>query len=73
MSDALKRIEERHKDEVFSDGFVACAECGDKPPCDVVRLARALEKIQLQCSGHADEFSRTVYQVAERTLEKVGG
>ena len=74
MSEALKRIEEKH------GGYHWCATVSGiewkalgNPPCDVVKLARALDEIQCQCAGHSDEFSRQVWQKAERVLREVAG
>lgn len=40
---------------------------------DRLKLAEALIAIQSQCAGHSDEFSRHVWQIAERVLADVAG
>lgn len=34
-------------------------------------LIQALRQIQSQCAGHADEFSRNVYKIADHALQRV--
>ena len=67
MSDALKRIEEKHS------GYHWCAEVSGiewkvrgKPPCDVVKLARALDEALGHIACHPTHRWR-------RTLEEVAG
>lgn len=36
-------------------------------------LVAALREVQSQCAGHADEFSRRVWQIADRALQQVEG
>lgn len=64
MNDALKRIEDWHLQAA------PCSRC-PKDPCDVVKLARALERARAtfaSCHGY-EGMARD----AERTLEEVAG
>lgn len=65
--DALKRIEEKHIDTPYADGFLYCTECEKDVPCNVIKLARALEEASALLEGegyHARQFRRTLEEVA---------
>jgi hypothetical protein len=38
---------------------------------DKLKLAEALVQVRSQCGGHADEFSGSVWRIAERVLAEV--
>lgn len=67
MNDALKRIEEKHSGTVHSDTLTVCDFCHRRHPCDVVKLARALDEIRREC------MCREHRALAQRTLEEVAG
>jgi len=94
VTDALKRIEEKHKPTPIEIGegysyqttkFTGCAECGDPHPCDVVKLARALEHLLNAVTfgpesdlspgnpGYAARIPIGFVDDAKRTLEEVAG
>lgn len=58
----LERIEKKHRPDKDS----LCVECWLHHPCDVVKLARALDKIARMGTACRRE-------IAERTLEEVAG
>ena len=75
MSDALKRIEEKHARQKTLPpprhrGVLICVKCGTEPyPCDVVKLARALDRARrnfVHCHGYEGAALD-----CERTLEEV--
>lgn len=82
MSD-LKRIEEQHKPTPMEIGegysyqtekFTGCADCGEPHPCDVVKLARALDAIMCELGVPQPGYPAPVanaYKRAERTLREV--
>ncbi len=68
MSDVLKRIEERHK---FCGYGGPCRVEDPDQPCDVVKLARALERARATfASCHGYEGAA---RDCERELEEVAG
>lgn len=67
MSDALKRIEEKHK-EGRQWHLPPCT----KDPCDVVKLARALDRI-LKTALPIMEEDTEAFAEGRRTLEEVAG
>lgn len=73
MSDALKRIEEKHhraRYKVVSEGRWFCQVCALPEPCDVVKLARALD--EAICYLEDEDYPATVESL-KRTLEEVAG
>lgn len=75
MTDALKRIEEKHDRECHR-----CFDPEDPGPCDVVKLARALEILKATARRVYEKYGtdwtewtdlRDELQNAERTLEEV--
>ncbi len=71
---ALKKIEERHKPCGCGQGGFAhdChCSCG-QVPCDVVKLARALDAL-LDTYGPMKPSPETEWAEAERTLKEVAG
>ena len=74
MSDALKRIEERHLPYGDHPGCLEYQQLGD--PCDVVKLARALDMIRRYIESSPEEFQKRpgipqIKREAEHTLEEV--
>ena len=55
MSEALKQIEKKHRRICFTP--FCCLKCGEKAPCDVVKLARVLDRLSKNddcgCDDHA--------------------
>lgn len=62
MSEELKRIEEEHR--IGSDTY--CLGCGQDLPCDVVKLARALDLVR-------PYIPETFRAEVDRALREVGG
>ncbi len=67
---ALKKIEEKHWYGVTARGL-ECSVCNAEAPCDVVKLARALDHAKIvfaSCHGYEEEA-----RACARTLEEVAG
>jgi hypothetical protein len=71
VSDALKRIEEKHPED--RDGL--CTTCWIHAPCDVVKLARALDTIAdpKEPDSLGEPLSRLLLaqEIARRVLREV--
>jgi hypothetical protein len=74
LMDYLKRIEEKHSGTVHSDTLTVCDFCHRRHPCDVVKLARALQWIaDGDDTGPEHEAFYAAAEMAERVLKEVAG
>ena len=74
MSD-LERIEKKHRESPVrgADDTRYCYEDDLPYPCDVVKLARALDNALSALMGDDPEGVESVYDEGKRTLKEVGG
>jgi hypothetical protein len=77
MSDALKRIEEKHGVGGNPVSLLSnyCAICDTKAPCNVVKLARALGEMPCSCCDVLHDWGDPdcAQNRAERVLREVAG
>jgi hypothetical protein len=73
VTDALKRIEEKHGVGGNPVSLLSnyCAICDTKAPCDVVKLARALDDVLMWADPVKGESFWTSCEEAKRVLREV--